>query len=120
MGILADMYRRVCELSELPVRRAIEKGLMKKEHLPGHVVTPPPPESGCKVIHGTYTASTGLEIPVEIHAHPGGLIERLWREEQARRNQITLKIAKVDKLPDSPRAVLFDAPPKELGLEEKS
>ena len=58
---------------------------MKKEHLPGHVVQPPPPEAGCNVARFDYVASTGLSIPVEIHCHPGGLIERLWREEQERR-----------------------------------
>src|SRR4029077_847935 len=67
MGILRDMYARICELEKLPIRRAIEKAscrigehrveiwnpdwvinippTMKKEPLPGHVVTPPPPEA---------------------------------------------------------------------------
>ena len=54
----------------------------KVTHLPGHVVEPPEPSPDITVIHGSYTASTGLEIPVEIHAtrtgSSRGFSERSW------------------------------------------
>ena len=81
---------------------------MKKEHLPGHVVQPPPPEAGYKMVTGTYTASTGLKIPVEMHCHPDGLIRRLWEEEMARRNAFTLKIAVIKEIECSPSKKLTD------------
>lgn len=81
---------------------------MKKEHLPGHVVEPPPPGSGCVVISGTYSANTGLEVPIEMHCHPNGLIRRLWEEELARRNEATLKIAEVREIECCPQKKLTD------------
>ena len=50
------------------------------------------------MIHGSYTASTGLVIPIEMHCHPSGLIRRLFEEEMKRRNQIAIKQAVVNEL----------------------
>lgn len=41
----------------------------------------PPEEEGDIVIKGSYTASNGMEIPVEIHTNKTGMIYQHWRGE---------------------------------------
>jgi hypothetical protein len=46
----------------------------------------PPEEEGDIVIRGSYTASNGMEIPVNIHTNKSGMIYRHWRAELERRS----------------------------------
>jgi hypothetical protein len=46
----------------------------------------PPEEEGDIVIKGSYMASNGMEIPVNIHTNKSGMIYRHWRAELERRS----------------------------------
>ena len=91
---------------------------MKREHLPGHVVKPPEPSPDVVVINTTYTATTGLEIPVHIHMHKDGLIWKLFQEELKQREGKVLPNPKELQPRDEPIQIdigppkLEDTPPE--------
>ena len=96
---------------------------MKVRHLPGHIVEPPDPSPDIKVLKGSYTASTGLEIPVEIHMHKDGIIWRLWQEEQARRKGLADRGRQIEdgpvKIYDVQTEVVTVNPPDMQGIEQR-
>lgn len=76
------------------------------EELPGVIVDAGAIAEGEMVIEGTYTASTGMKIPVKLITSKEGLIYRLWKEEQERRNPRQLTVE------EDPSQLLADYPPQ--------
>ena len=85
----------------------------------------PPLEEGDIVIKGSYTASNGIEVPVNIHTNKTGLIYRYWRAEMERRSGGVQKLEEgvvyeIESIAKAPRPAPAAAGPPEPPVKGKT